>query len=290
MNDRADIYQRPIPPKPWAAVVFFALTLAAAAVGAWEMRMRTLGLEAGDLGDGRGHWAVERRRIDDGGGDAVAILGASRILFGTDLDELRAGTGLDTIQLALPGTNARPFLEDLAADPDFRGLLVIGITEVSFFRDRVGLYLDALDYYRSESPSRRFGHRVQLALSRRLAFIDDDYGLTTLVHRLPMPSREGVDGPYEDVWKISVARDGRQTFMWDRIETDARLREHARHAWDDFRGDPVSSDMVDRYSRVPAMSGSRRRNVPFPNWSYSIARPDGTPASGRVAGSRPRRV
>lgn len=244
-SDRPLFHRRVVPPIPWGRTTLLALLLAMAGLSGWEIGMRSVGLEAGDIGDGLGHWAVERRRIDAGGADVVAIVGASRILFDTDLQMLEDATGLRPVQLALPGTNARPFLADLADDEDFSGLVIVGITEVSFFRDEVGLFKDALEYYRTESPSQRLGHRLHLALSRRLAFLDDAYGLTTLLHRIRLPERPGAKGPYEDVWKISVAYDGRQTYMWRRIEDEGYLRDHARHAWDDFRGDPVSRDLVD---------------------------------------------
>jgi hypothetical protein len=221
------------------------MILAAVGAGLWERAMRGLGLEPGDLGDGQSHWAEERRRV---GADenTVVIVGASRILFATDLARFERISGHRPIQLALPGTNARPILSDLADDEDFRGLVIVGITETSFFRDGTGLFGGILEYLSEQSPAQRVGHRIHLALSRIFAFIDDSYGLLRLIERIRLTEREGVHGPYDDVWKLSVAGDGRQTWMWRRIETDTYLREHARHAWDDFRGDPIPSSMVDK--------------------------------------------
>ena len=34
--------------------------------------------------------------------------------------------------------------------------------------------------------------------------------------------------------------------MWDRIETDAYLREHARLAWNGFKGKPVAATMIEK--------------------------------------------
>lgn len=248
-------YERHVPAVRWGRTLFLCLFLALVGLAAWETGMRSLGLFPGDLGDGQGHWAVERRKIDTPDQDAVAIVGASRILFDTDLDLFQSKTGLRPVQLALPGTNARPFLEDLANDEDFSGLVIVGITEVSYFREGVGLFHGALDYYRTESPSRRLGHRIYRALSRHLAFIDDGYGLITLLERIRLKERSGVKGPYDEVWKISVAGADRKTWLWDRIETDTYLRDHARYAWDDFRGDPVSRDIVD------AVIDSTRRDI-----------------------------
>ena len=78
-------YERPIPARPWLACAVLALTLAAGGIGLWEWAMRGLGLEPGDLGDGQGHWAEERRRVGVSDEGLVVIVGASRILFATDL-------------------------------------------------------------------------------------------------------------------------------------------------------------------------------------------------------------
>ena len=242
--DKEIFHARSVPAMPWVRTLILMLCLLTPALAAWEYSMRQIGLQAGDIGDGRGHWSAERRKLVAPDPDAIAIVGASRILFDTDLDLFQEKTGLRPVQLALPGTNARPFLEDLAENPHFSGLVIVGITEVSFFREGLGLYRDALDYYRTESPSQRFGNLAHRTLSRFLAFIDDNYGLITLLERLPLQDRNGVSGAYDQVWKLSVTEHDRQTFLWDRIETDVFLRDHARHAWDDFRGDPVSREVI----------------------------------------------
>lgn len=246
MSDaRIPVHERPIPGRPWLACLALALVLCAGGLGLWEAAMRGLELLPGDLGDGKSHWAVERRKITGPVADPVVIIGASRILFATDLALFKELTGHRPVQLALPGTNARPLLSDLAEDEAFAGLVIVGITETSFFREGAGLFGGIVDYYKEQTPSQRLGHRIHVALSRVFGFIDGSYRLPRLIERIRLPEREGVRGPYDDVWKLSVQQDDRQTWMWRRIETDAYLRDHARHAWDDFRGDPVASSMVD---------------------------------------------
>ncbi|MET0582922.1 MAG: hypothetical protein ABWY48_02375 [Pseudoxanthomonas sp.] len=221
---------RPVPAKPWGPIALSALLLFVALLAAWEWRMRALGLEAGDLEDGGSSWAEQRRRID-AGDVQVAIVGDSRILFDTDLDRFQQLTGVRPVQLALPGTNARPFLQELALDEDFRGLALVGISERSYFRDDIGLRGDALEVYRYEAPSRRSGFLIQRVLEQRLAFLDDAYRLSTLVHRLDPDSRAGAMSPMHDVWKVRISGDDRRSSMWKRLETDTRLREHARAVW-----------------------------------------------------------
>jgi hypothetical protein len=221
---------RPVPAQPWGPIALFALALFVVLLAAWEWRMRTLGLEAGDLDDDGSSWAEQRRRID-AGDVKVAIVGDSRILFDTDLDRFQQLTGVRPVQLALPGTNARPFLQDLARDRNFHGLAIVGIAERSYFRDEAGLMANALDVYRYEAPSRRSGFLIQRVLEQRLAFLDDAYRLSTLVHRLDPDLRPDASSPLNDVWKVRGSGADRQSWMWPRIENDARLRGHARYVW-----------------------------------------------------------
>jgi hypothetical protein len=222
--------ERPIPAKPWGRITAAVVTFVVLATGAWEWRMRTLELLPGDLEDGPSFWAEERRRID-AGDVAIAIIGDSRILFDTDLDRFEALTGIRPVQLALAGTNARPFLEDIAADPDFTGLAIVGLAEHSYYRTDRGLMGHALDRYRYESPAERSSHLLNHSLSRAFGFLDDQYRLSSLVKRLDKGIRQGAPGPYEDVWKLSTRGDHRRTALWSRIETDPYLNEHARRVW-----------------------------------------------------------
>lgn len=200
--------------------------------------MRSLGLHTADIDDGNSYWTVERRRIHSGPRDQVVILGDSRILFDTNLDVWQQLTGVRPVQLALPGTPALPFLTDLANDEHFAGLVVLGINEAIFFLPVPGVNGAALHYSRTESPSQRFGHRINLLLQRGLAFVDSDYSLFPLIDRLDIPNRPGVDASYitvgneySGIWKLAESFADRQTTMWPRLETDSYLQKHAERAW-----------------------------------------------------------
>ncbi len=222
--------ERPVPVKPWGAMMLAVVVLVVLATAIWEWRMRSLELAAGDLRDGPSFWAEQRRRLD-AGDVQVAIVGDSRILFDTDLDRFQALTGVRPVQLALPGTNGLPFLENVAADPDFKGLLVVGLADMSYFRREIGLMADALDRYEYESPAQRSSFVLHRAVSRELAFLDENYRLSRLVQRLDHGARAGTAGPYDSPWKVATTGEDRQTALWRRIETDRYLNGHARHFW-----------------------------------------------------------
>ncbi|MDB5424465.1 MAG: hypothetical protein JWQ29_1881 [Phenylobacterium sp.] len=247
-SDRPGVAQpvpeRDIPDRPWGAISLAVLVLTLALTGLWEWRMRALELSPGVLADGPSAWAEQRRRVRTEP-VAVAIVGDSRILFDTDLDRFEKMTGVRPLQLALAGTNARPFLEDLAADPKFKGLAIVGLSDWSYFRKGVGLSAAALDRGRWESPAQRGSYLVQRQLTPHLAMLDKEYSLSTLVARLDPGLRPGVRGPYGDVWKLSDTAPGRQTWLWPRIEHDARLRGHARAVWINQKRTPAPQAVID---------------------------------------------
>ena len=237
---------RDIPARPWVKLGAAVFPLVALLLFAWEWQMRsTVGLRAGDIDDSQQFWAEQRRL---GTSAPVAIVGDSRILFDTDLDRFEALTGIRPIQTSIVGTNARALLENYAADPGFKGLLIVGLAETSYFRPK-GIGLGApylMNFEKNGLPSQLSGLWIDRFLQRHVASLDSEYRLSRLVKQFDTGIRKGVDSPYEDVWKLSENFDGRQYFLWGRIERDAYLRAHAIHAWEGFRGKPVAPDARER--------------------------------------------
>jgi hypothetical protein len=223
--------ERRVPRVAWRTAAVTALALFVCALGTWEWRMRTLGLEAGDLGATRGAWVAARRRID-AGDVPLAIMGSSRILFGTSLNEFERSAGVRPLQLAMQGSSTRRFMADIAADADFKGLLIVDATPLNFYRSGGGLFDGVLDHYRDQSLSQRSDHWLDQRLQRHFAYLDADYRLLKLIERESiLPERDGVGGPYRTVWKVAETYDDRQTYTWDRLQQDERLRAHAIAVW-----------------------------------------------------------
>lgn len=248
-HEQDDVTVRRTPTARFVAIGWLVLVLVVAATVAWEWRMRSLGLRAGDLDDSKWHWSVERRRLEAGDHDGVVIIGSSRILFDTDLDVWEEMTGRRPLQLALVGTNPRPVLVRLAEETGFDGLLVVGFTPDLYFLERLSYipqYEGVLDFWRQESPSERAGHPIGLFLSRHLAFLDEAYRLAPLIERIDIPDRPDVRRPYLDVWKLAEHSADRQARMWPRLVTDHRLRDHARLVWGPFNGEGSEAKSVER--------------------------------------------
>jgi hypothetical protein len=227
---------RPIPDVKWQPALILAILLLAIGFIAWEYNARVIwGYEPEAYIDNNGLWAIQRRQIDRGDENTVAIIGASRILFDFDLDSYEKLTGTRPIQLALAGTNPRPILADLAKDEDFKGLLYIGITPGSFFRDGGGLSADAPDYYAKESPTQWMSQQLSMLIEPHLSFYDlSNWPLFTLIERIELPNRAGVFDPRMDVWKISQAAEDRDTKMFWKVEENLEYQHKAQMTWRGF--------------------------------------------------------
>ncbi len=265
---------RDIPTRPWVTIgafVFLAVTLLT--VG-WEWTARTqLGLRAGDIGDSPQAWAEARRAADHA---QVAIVGDSRILFDTDQDRFQALTGVRPVQVAHVGTNSRTLLEHFANDPNFHGLLIVGMADTMYFgMPVIGLAGNAVhNYAKNDKPAQLTGLWLDRWLQQYLAFMDGDYRLSVMVPKLDHGWRKGVDSPYEDVWKISETFPGRQYFMWDQIETDPYLRGHARHAWNGFKGPDIPPALA---NKVIARSAEAVRRIRARGGDVIFVRPPSAP-------------
>jgi hypothetical protein len=222
-----------VPKHPWGGILAGVAVALVAGVAALEINARAnVGLHAGDLDNSQVAWIKERIRSESA---QVAIVGDSRILFDTDLDRFEALTGSRPVQLAIHGTSALTLLEDAASNPNFRGLLIVGLADTMFFQpfDGYGEYVRRRGDF--TSPSGRLGIEIDHVLQRRLAFLDSNHRLSVVAHRLDPDFRAGVEGPKHDIWKVSEVGENRATWMWPRIEYDPFYRDRTRWAWKGFK-------------------------------------------------------
>ena len=250
---------RDIPTRPWAQMGSVVVMLVTLMTLIWEWNARVnFGLHAGDLDDSPQSWAEQRSLADAA---PVAIVGDSRILFDTDLARFQALTGVRPIQTAIVGSSARAILENYANDPNFKGLLLVGLADPSYFRPAgigyAGGYMKA--FAKNRKPSQLSGLWIDRFLQRYVALLDGHYRLSSLAIEFDRGLRKGVDSPYDDVWKISETFDHRQTFMWDEIERDKYLRMHARWAWGEFKGPVIPPAITAKVLARSAEAVSRIR-------------------------------
>ncbi|HEY0503219.1 MAG TPA: hypothetical protein VGD42_06955, partial [Lysobacter sp.] len=240
-SDRPGVAQpvpeRDIPPRPWGPILLGAAVLFVLMFGAWEGYWRAFGATAG-LRNSNGHWAQERSRINHGEGDATVLTGSSRVLFDVQLPVWEERAGERPIQLALEGTSPVPVLEDLAADPDFTGRLLVGVAPDLFFSG-FAYRGAAIPYYHQQGPSQRSGHWLsQHLLEPYFAFYEPDFALATVVKRQAWPARAGVHGRTA-VRKLMTQGQDRNTQLWRKVETDAGYRAMAKRIWAQDFGQPL---------------------------------------------------
>jgi hypothetical protein len=249
-SDRPGVAQpvpvRPIPALPWRRLLLGALVLFLILIGGWEAYWRAYGVVPG-IRNTFGLWAIQRRRIDAGEGDATVLLGSSRTYFDLQLPVWQSLAGRAPIQLSYEGTSPMTAVEDLAADPKFTGRLIIGVAPELFFSGG-GFALGAAKYARKESPAQRVGQWLSMRLIEPyFAFFDADYALRTVLARQPWPQRPGKHW-FTDVRKLANYEAGRNAHLWSKVETDPAYRALARSIWADgfitYPGDPKPEDML----------------------------------------------
>jgi hypothetical protein len=231
--DRPGIAQpvpvRPVPDQPWGRIFVGAVLVLALLLGGWEAYWRAYGVHP-SIANTFGLWAQQRRRIDAGEGHATVLLGASRVFFDIQLPVWESLAGRRPIQLAIEGTSPLPFLEDLAADPQFTGQVLVGVAPDVFFSGyqyRGGV----LPYVRKESPSQRIGQWLSMHLVEPyVAFDDRDYALATVLARQPWPARPGKQW-FTEVRKLAESESDRNTHLWSKVGDDPAYREIARNIW-----------------------------------------------------------
>jgi hypothetical protein len=223
---------REIPATRWPAAMVLAFVIFGATLGAWEAHWRAEWFVP-SYRNSDGLWALTRDRIESEAGRGVAIVGSSRVLFDINLETWREVTGVLPIQLALEGTNPRPYLTHVAQETDFAGLVVVGVTEGLFFGPDAGLRGDVLKKFKERSPADRASQWLSMHLVERfMAFYDKDIALFTIVRRQPFwPDRARMTRPRPEVRKLSNSQVTRQADMWVKASDHEPYREVTRNIW-----------------------------------------------------------
>ena len=231
-------WRRPIPTAHWRGVTLLALLLTAFFMIAWETAWRLHGYGPG-YEETAELWARMRDQTGTGKADEVVLTGSSRIQHGFDLDVWEQDYGGPRpVMLAKVGTNPRPFLTEMAADPNFRGILIVGVTEGLFFSpDGSPPALEAEKYiahHRNRSLSARSDFLLSVPLHSGLASLNgEDLRLGVLLRKrwLPLSNREGAYiMPDFPPYFASIAPD-RRYHMWRRCERDPVLQEKIQQIW-----------------------------------------------------------
>jgi hypothetical protein len=213
---------------------FATLVLTAVFIFCWEAYWRHRGFIP-TYNDDKALWAHKRKEACAPSDKATVFIGSSRIKFDLDIPTWEKATGEKAVQLALVGTSPRLLLQDLAQDKNFRGKLVIDVTEVLFFSPNPVFHKSAKEatgFYKNQTPSEKLSAQIDFALESQLAFLEEKrFSLNTLLNDLDLPNRKGVfvvpPFPKEFEWTTF----DRQTYMSERFLSDTSLLNRQTNIW-----------------------------------------------------------
>ena len=230
------------------------VVLVTATLAGWEYFVRSKGFDHSYNDDGA-LWADKRAMIYEPTDKATVFIGSSRIKFDLDIHTWEATTSDHAVQLACVGSSPVPVLKDLAADPKFKGKLVIDVTEVLFFSTSPNNSESPeknIKYYKEQTPAQRAGFHLNDFLETQLVLLDKDrLSLNARLAYLHIPNRPGVfEEPIfpPDFGRVKFCR---QEYMTNRFLEDTVQVNQIRGIWDFFR----------RMSKEPPASGPKLDSI-----------------------------
>lgn len=218
------------------------LCIVIASLVCWEYMWRHKGYDRG-YNDDEGLWRKNRLKVYEPMDKATVFIGSSRIKFDLDIPTWEKTTGEKVVQLALHGSNPRPALVDLGNDENFKGKLIIDVTEGLFFGTwpEVGMN-KRVKYFKEATPAQKASDKAGFALESQFTFLDKDlFSLNAMLIDLRIPDRKGVRGEVIFPPKFSYVTFDRQEVMTDTFAKDTAMQRWQTDIWTMFgalRDDP----------------------------------------------------
>src|SRR5258705_12486012 len=150
------------------------LAIVVLAITSWEVYLRTRGIGI-SYDDGKELWSDKRARVYEPPDKATVFIGCSRNKYDLDIATWEAMTGDHAIQLAIEGMSPLPVLDDLANDKNFKGKLIVDVTEILFFStsdNDLGEPKGRIAYYKKQTPAQQVSFHINQALESHLVFLD----------------------------------------------------------------------------------------------------------------------
>ncbi len=216
-----------------------AVLLSLIGIFAWEMYWRSQGFSP-TLDDSDELWAIHRAHVETATDDDVVIVGSSRAYFDLQLDEWQKLTGRRPIQLSIEGASPQYTFSDIVNNTDFKGTIVVGVTEGLFFStlypqaDPNLLPTERADYYIKRTYAQRLNHILSLPLQKNLAFVSDLTGtdgikLNSLLRKINIGDR--VVDPMPPFHHFAEVDEGRNLRMTNITETDTAYANTIKKVW-----------------------------------------------------------
>ncbi len=207
-------------------------------VASWELYLRNKGFET-TYYDDPALWAHNRDMVYEPADKATVFIGSSRIKFDLDIDTWENITGNHAIQLACVGSTPIPVMENLANDKNFKGRLVVDVTEGLFFSTAPGNArrpVEGMKYYKDRTPAQRVSFHINHLLESQFVFLDKEWlSLGAELENLHIPDRPGVFNFHGFPSDFGRVKFNRQEYMTDKFSSDSALQNIVKNIWDSFR-------------------------------------------------------
>ena len=237
---------------PYFKAAILMLVIVITSFAGWEFYLRNHMKLSPDYDDGESLWSDKRAMVYEPSAGTTVFIGSSRIKFDLDIATWKALTGNHAVQLAIEGASPRPILEDLANDENFKGKLVVDVTEDLFFSLSPSSDEEPnknIAYFKKRTPAQRFSFEINHALESKLVFLEKfDFSLNALLDRLRRPNRHNVFTM--PVFPLACARItfDRQDSFTHRFLADTSMQNEIKGIWTFFDNlntePPVSGDTL----------------------------------------------
>ena len=210
------------------------LVIVACTVFGYELYLRSQGHKV-DYDDGPPLWADKRAKVYGPTDKTIVFIGSSRIKYDLDRPTWKKLTKVHPVQLAMEGSCPRPVLTDLANDPNFKGHLVIDVTEGLFF-NAAPPFMETpnenIKYYYDRTPAQRASFVLNRVLESQFVFLDKDFeSINARLDALQLHSRPGVF--MMPTFPMNFKRNtfGRQAYMTDSFVQNEAERNQVKGIW-----------------------------------------------------------
>ncbi|WP_426670808.1 hypothetical protein ACPPVU_06155 [Mucilaginibacter sp. McL0603] len=198
----------------------------------WELYLRHKGVTF-DYDDGPELWSNSRAMVYEPADKTTVFIGSSRIKYDLDIPTWERLTGNHAIQLSMVGSNPRPFLHDLASDTNFKGKLMVDVTEGLFFsKGSISSPIEAIEYYKKRTPAQRASFELNHLLESQLVFLNKGFfSLNPLLNKLHPKNRDGVITAAEFPISFRSITFERQNKMTDEFLADTNQQVQVKNIW-----------------------------------------------------------
>src|SRR6202000_572133 len=217
-----------------------ALIIVIAFFVSWELYLRHKGAVA-DYDDGPELWAHSRDMVYEPSYKATVFIGSSRIKYDLDIATWEKLTGNHAIQLSMVASSPRHFLTDLANDPNFKGKLVVDVTEVLFFSEHGNMYPDEfISYYKKRTPAKKVSFTLSEPLESGFVFLNEGhYALNALLGELHLSDRPGIYPFLDFPPGFDPVMFNRQNKMTPEFVADTNQHNQVKAIWGLLKNDPT---------------------------------------------------